>query len=139
MGHLTYEESKKLVVKGLILLGAVTIVEVFLALLGKGYIIKDFHMNYWLIATAMILFSIFKAWWIVTEFMHLKYEVKGLGLSVVLPMLLLVWAIIAFMNEGQFWKNERKLFNPKKDVQFDTSQGSNQLQPPEKEPRIRLI
>ena len=39
MAHLTYEESKKRVVYGLLLLGAVTLVEVFISLLGKGHII----------------------------------------------------------------------------------------------------
>ena len=32
MGHLSYEESKKVVVKGLILLGVLTLVEVAIAL-----------------------------------------------------------------------------------------------------------
>ena len=35
-GHLSYEEGKKVVVKGLILLGIVTIAEVLVALIGKG-------------------------------------------------------------------------------------------------------
>ena len=40
MGHLSYEDSKKAVYKGLVLLGIVTLIEVFFSLLGKGYIIK---------------------------------------------------------------------------------------------------
>ena len=39
MAHLSYEESIKKVYKGLLLLAAVTLVEVFLSLLGKGYVI----------------------------------------------------------------------------------------------------
>ena len=38
-GHLSYEDSIKNVYKGLVLLAVVTLVEVFLSLLGKGYII----------------------------------------------------------------------------------------------------
>ena len=39
MGHLSYEDSKKLVYKGLVLLAVVTLIEVFFSLLGKGHVI----------------------------------------------------------------------------------------------------
>ena len=38
MGHLSYEDAKKRVVFGLVLLAIVTLVEVFVSLLGKGHI-----------------------------------------------------------------------------------------------------
>ncbi len=41
---LSYEESKKLVVKGLILLGIITLVEVAIALIGNGHIIEGMHL-----------------------------------------------------------------------------------------------
>ena len=54
-GHLSYEEGKKVVVKGLIILAIVTIAEVIVALLGKGYLIKGFHFTvkiiFWLKVT----------------------------------------------------------------------------------------
>ncbi|MEO0877048.1 MAG: hypothetical protein AAFY48_20825, partial [Bacteroidota bacterium] len=36
-----------------------------------------------------------------------RYEVKGLAMSVLLPTLLLVWAVIAFFQEGDSWKKRR--------------------------------
>ena len=35
--------------------------------------------------------------------MHMGHEVKGLRMTVLMPMLLLVWAIIAFFYEGSAW------------------------------------
>ncbi len=111
MGHLSYEEGKKVVFKGLILLGVITLVEVFIALLGKGYIVDGFHLPVWLMYFAMISLSLYKAYFIVYEFMHMKYEAPGLVKSVLLPTLLLIWAVIAFFSEGRFWKRERAMIN----------------------------
>lgn len=110
MGHLSYEESKKKVFQGLILLGAVTLIEVGLSLFGKGYIISGVENYSWLayvIGLGLIVLSLYKAYFIIYDFMHMRYEVKGLALSVLLPTLLLVWAIIAFFQEGGSWKSRR--------------------------------
>lgn len=40
--------------------------------------------------------------------MHMAYEVKGLAMSVLLPCLLLVWAVIAFFQEGGSWGARRE-------------------------------
>ncbi|WMJ74904.1 cytochrome C oxidase subunit IV family protein [Cytophagaceae bacterium ABcell3] len=45
--------------------------------------------------------TIIKAYYIVAEFMHLKYEVKTLIWSVILPMIFVIWLIIALLVEGQ--------------------------------------
>ncbi|MBK8955531.1 MAG: cytochrome C oxidase subunit IV family protein [Saprospiraceae bacterium] len=103
MAHLSYEEAKKTAFKGFVLLGIVTVVEVLIALLGKGYIIEGFHLPRAIMYLAMIILSLYKAYFIVYEFMHMRYEVPGLVKSVLLPTLLLVWAIIAFFSEGHTW------------------------------------
>ena len=107
MGHLSYEAGKKVVFKGLILLGAITIVEVFIALIGNGHIIPGHTWPILLMYPLMIGLSLYKAYFIIYEFMHMKYELKGLRFSVLLPMLLLVWAIIAFFQEGNSWGERR--------------------------------
>ena len=113
MGHLSYEESKKLVFRGLILLGIVTLVEVAIALVGNGHIIEGFELPKWIMYPVMIGLSLYKAYFIVYEFMHMRYEVKGLAMSVLLPTLLLVWAVIAFFQEGNSWGERRELINQK--------------------------
>ena len=42
--------------------------------------------------------TIVKAWFIVSEFMHLGHEVKGLIYSIILPMIFIVWLIVALVN-----------------------------------------
>ena len=106
---LSYEESKKLVVKGLILLGIITLIEVAIALIGNGHIIEGMTWPKWVMYPLMIGFSLYKAYFIVYEFMHMRYEAKALAMTVLLPTLLLVWAIIAFFQEGNSYKERREL------------------------------
>ena len=110
---LTYEKSKAIVLKTILILGVITLFEVFMALLGKGYVITGISFPLWLMAILMIGMSLIKAYFIVYEFMHMKYEVPGLMKSVLLPTLLLIWAIIAFFYEGNDWKNRRALIDNK--------------------------
>lgn len=112
MAH-DYETSKKVAVKIISILAIITIVEVGFALLGKGYIFEGFHVSVWIMGGVMILFSAVKAYLIIYEFMHMKYEVPGLVKSVLLPMFLLVWGVIAFLYEGSDWNSRRQLINNK--------------------------
>lgn len=114
---LSYEEGKKVVFKGLILLAIVTLVEVLIALLGNGHIIHGFTLPKIIMYPAMIGLSLYKAYFIVYEFMHMRYEVKGLAMSVLLPTLLLVWGIIAFLQEGNSWGNRREQINQKNAIE----------------------
>ena len=141
--HQTYEEGKKLVFYGLKLLAAITILEVFLALWAKGHIpgLPGFYetsLGRPLYMVAMIGASLYKAYFIVYNFMHMAFEMRGLALSVLLPMLLLVWAIIAFFHEGSRWGASRELIKeknelpagkatgPKKESYILPTQGGNQ-------------
>ncbi len=111
MAHINIEEGKKAAYRGFILLGIVTLIEVFIALLGKGYVVHDFHLPRSIMYLAMISMSLYKAYFIVYEFMHMRYEVPGLVRSVLMPTLLLTWAIIAFFSEGHTWNKWRKKVN----------------------------
>jgi cytochrome c oxidase subunit IV len=116
-GHQTYEEQKALVFRGLMLLGAITIVEVVVALLAKGHLVHSIKFSegfgHYLYMLLMIGFSLYKAYFIIFYFMHMAYEVRGLMLSVLLPTTLLIWAIIAFFQEGNSWGARRELIREK--------------------------
>ncbi|MEL6391003.1 MAG: cytochrome C oxidase subunit IV family protein [Bacteroidota bacterium] len=112
MGH-DYETSKKVATKIILILAAITIGEVAFALLGKGYIIPGIEVPGVIMGLVMIILSAIKAYLIVYEFMHMKYEVPGLVKSVLLPTFLLVWAIVAFLWEGSDWQNRRTLISDK--------------------------
>ncbi len=109
MGKISYEQSKNLAVKLILLLAVITVVEVLIALLGKGYIIEGLHLPLWIMAVAMIGLSLFKAYKIIYEFMHLGHEAPGMLKSVLLPTALLIWAVIAFFMEGNYWNMRRNV------------------------------
>ena len=112
--HQSYEDQKKLVFYGLKLLGIITIVEVAFALFAKGHIIpsvtfgKDGGFGQLVYMLAMISASLYKAYFIIFFFMHMAHELRGLVLSVLLPTALLIWAIIAFFQEGSQWGKSRE-------------------------------
>lgn len=47
-----------------------------------------------------VAMTIVKAGYIVGEFMHLRYEVKVLFWSILIPMIFVVWMLVAFIYEG---------------------------------------
>jgi len=127
--HRSYEEAKKFVFKGLWLLAAVTLVEVLVSLLGKGHIIEGLEEIGWLgaiLALIIVILSIYKAYFIIYEFMHMGGEVRSLRLTVLMPTLLLVWAVIAFFQEGGSWKERRQQIKVKDAEEVDDATGMNQ-------------
>ncbi len=106
-GHLSYEDSKKAVWKGLALLAGVTLAEVALSLMKAAEWAEDIQWVFVIASLLIIILSVYKAYFIIYEFMHMGYEVKGLAMTVLLPMFLLVWALIAFFSEGNYWKDNR--------------------------------
>jgi cytochrome c oxidase subunit IV len=54
----------------------------------------------WLVITIFVTLTLVKAFYIVAEFMHLKYEVKGLIMSIVIPIVFIIWLIVALLTEG---------------------------------------
>ncbi len=49
-----------------------------------------------------IVLTIMKAFFIVAEFMHLKHETKGLIWTILVPMALIVWLLVALVTEGSY-------------------------------------
>src|SRR5690349_5724357 len=60
-----------------------------------------FTMTHGLLRVAIFVgMTLIKAFYIVAEFMHLKMEVKTLIYSIVIPLVFIVWLIIALLMEG---------------------------------------
>ncbi len=53
-----------------------------------------------LLIAIFIGLTIVKAFYIVAEFMHMKYETKSLLWSIILPTIFIVWLILALLVEG---------------------------------------
>jgi cytochrome c oxidase subunit 4 len=84
------EKIKKLWTVALIL-GVLTLVEFVIA----------FTLHAGPLKTAIfVVMTIVKAGYIVGEFMHLRHEVKVLMWSIIIPMVFVVWMLVAFVYEG---------------------------------------
>ena len=90
-----------------ILLG-LTIVELIL-----GYIMIGVESSGGRLAIkgAIIILMLAKAFYIVAYFMHLKGEIRNLVMSILVPLSLLIWAIIAFLYEGDSYRNNRNTYD----------------------------
>lgn len=119
-GHLSYEESKTAVWKGLGLLAAVTVIEVVLSLLKAQDWAKDLWWLFSFLAVLIIVLSVYKAYFIIFEFMHMAYEVRGLAMTVLLPTFLLLWGVIAFFWEGNAWKENREVIQDRNRMELTT-------------------
>lgn len=60
----------------------------------------------------IIVLMMVKAYYIVGYFMHLKHELRNLIMTVVVPLLLFVWFIVAFLYEGNSFRNLRNTYDP---------------------------
>lgn len=56
-----------------------------------------------IVVVTFIVLTIFKAFYIVAEFMHLKHEVKRLAFSILIPFLFVMWLLIGLIVEGDYW------------------------------------
>lgn len=61
---------------------------------------------------AIIILMIAKAFYIVAYFMHLKHEIKNLIMTIVVPLALFVWFIIAFLYDGNSFRHLRNTYDP---------------------------
>jgi|SRR5690554_1673533 cytochrome c oxidase subunit 4 len=56
-----------------------------------------------LVITFFLVLTILKAAYIVSVFMHLGDERKNFRLMILMPLVLFIWFIIAFLYDGDFW------------------------------------
>ncbi|GAB4419327.1 MAG: hypothetical protein OHK0039_31610 [Bacteroidia bacterium] len=56
-----------------------------------------------MVLVMFVVLTLFKAFYIVAEFMHLKHEVKRLAFTIVVPFLFVIWLIIGLVVDGGHW------------------------------------
>ncbi len=76
---------------------AITVAEVIMGMFFSHQMPKGL-VNFFFLAL-----TILKAGYIVSVFMHLGDEFKGFLVTVLIPLVLFVWFIIAFLADGGFW------------------------------------
>jgi cytochrome c oxidase subunit IV len=62
------------------------------------------------LATKIVIgiLTLAKAYYIVSVFMHLGDEIRNFIMTIIVPLCLFIWFVIAFLWDGDSWKNMRK-------------------------------
>ena len=60
----------------------------------------------------IVILMMAKAFYIVAYFMHLKHEIKNFIMTVIVPLALFIWFIIAFLSDGNSFRNLRNTYDP---------------------------
>lgn len=92
-----------------IILSVLTIIELILGFWMIGITSEALRLA---IKGTIIILMMAKAFYIVAYFMHLKHELKNLIMTVVVPLGLFVWFIIAFLYDGNSFRNLRNTYDP---------------------------
>ena len=92
-----------------IILSVLTIVELILGFWMIGMESKALVLG---IKGTIVILMMAKAFYIVAYFMHLKHEVKNLIMTIVVPLSLFFWFIVAFLADGNSFRNLRNTYNP---------------------------
>lgn len=107
--HTSDAEFYKKVKKTTILLSVITVIELII-----GLIIYNIHKGPEPSAFLVLAFkgivcilTIAKAYYIVAVFMHLGDEIRNMIMTIVVPLLLFIWFIAAFIIDGNSYKNLR--------------------------------
>lgn len=105
-----YKKSVNSIWKTTGILAVVTVVEVIFALIYEFKFIPMGAPRIFL-SLFVIAASAVKAFYIMSIFMHLGHEKKGMQFTILFPFLFLVWGIIAFILEGSAWESMKDAFN----------------------------
>lgn len=111
------DDSKKRIWRTTWILSGITLVELALGYLLYG---TDFSEGLDMaIKGIIVILSLAKAFYIVSIFMHLGDEIRNLIMTIVVPLALFIWFIIAFLWDGDSWKNLRNEYRPKDPVKYE--------------------
>jgi len=111
--HTEDAEFKKRVRKTTILLSVITVIELAIGLsiytIHKGE--NPSHLLVLMFKGVVCILTLAKAYYIVSVFMHLGDEIRNMIMTIVVPLLLFVWFITAFILDGNSYKNLRNTYD----------------------------
>lgn len=111
--HVPGPENVKKIWRTFWLLLIITIIELAMGF-GIYFIQKDPDYSRGLvlgIKGAIVILSLAKAFYIVSIFMHLGDEIRNMTMSIVVPLLLFIWFIAAFLWDGNSYKDLRNKYD----------------------------
>ncbi len=104
------DSAIKEIVKVTIILSVLTVIELALGFWMMGMALES-GLRLAVKGTIIILMMA-KAFYIVGYFMHLKHEIKNLIMTIVVPLCLFIWFIIAFLYDGNSFRHLRNTYDP---------------------------
>lgn len=114
--HQSDAEFKRKVRKTTILLSVITIIELGLGLLMYATNFPDWADMF--LKGVIVILTLAKAFYIVSIFMHLGDEIRNMIMTIIVPLLLFVWFIAAFLWDGNEYKNLRNRYDRTKQEQL---------------------
>ena len=103
-----HEDTIAEIKKVTIILSVLTIVELILGFWMIGMENQALRLA---VKGTIVILMMAKAFYIVAYFMHLKHELKNLIMTIVVPLLLFVWFITAFLADGNSFRNLRNTYD----------------------------
>lgn len=100
----------KEIVRVTVILSVLTVVELMLGFWMMGMPLESGLRL--AVKGAIVILMIAKAFYIVAYFMHLKHELKNMIMTIVVPLALFIWFIIAFLYDGNSFRNLRNTYDP---------------------------
>lgn len=111
--HVSDVEFKKRVRKTTILLSILTAIELGIGLtiytIHKGE--DPSHLLVLMFKGLVCILTLAKAYYIVSVFMHLGDEIRNMIMTIVVPLMLFIWFIAAFIIDGNSYKNLRNSYD----------------------------
>jgi cytochrome c oxidase subunit IV len=111
--HTPGPENVKRIWKTFWLLLIITIIELGLGLVNYMITKNPDHNTGLVLAIkgVIIILSLAKAFYIVSIFMHLGDEIRNFIMTIVVPLLLFIWFILAFILDGNSYLNLRNKYD----------------------------
>jgi cytochrome c oxidase subunit IV len=111
--HTDDAEFKRRVKKTTILLSVITIIELGIGLFINNLNKSDVNRDFLILAFkgVVCILTLAKAYYIVSVFMHLGDEIRNFIMTIVVPLMLFIWFIAAFLWDGGSYKNLRNKYD----------------------------
>jgi cytochrome c oxidase subunit 4 len=102
--HGDYAAIKKEIWKVTLILSVLTVIELMLGF--WMYLKPEMNHSFKLaLKGTIIILMLAKSFYIVAYFMHLKHEIKNMIMTIIVPLTLFIWFIIAFLYDGKSYNN----------------------------------
>ena len=100
--------GRKEIYRVTIILSVLTVVELALGYT-LYYVTNTVTVHF--IKGVIVILMLAKAFYIVGYFMHLKHELRNMIMTIVVPLMLFIWFILAFLADGNSFNNLKNRYN----------------------------